>query len=31
MMYGKKMVMHAHNEKLLIHFFQDSLADIVLN
>jgi len=31
MMYGKKMVAHAHNEKLLIHIFQDSLAALALN
>jgi len=31
MMYGKKMAAHAHNEKLLIHVFQDSLAGMALN
>ena len=31
MMYGKKMVAHAHNEKLLIHIFKDSLVGMALN
>jgi len=31
MMYGKKMVAHACNEKLLIHVFQDSLVGMALN
>ena len=30
-MYCRKMSAHAHNEKLLIHFFQDSLAGMALS
>jgi len=30
-MYYRKMVAHAGDEKLLIHFFQDSLADTALS
>jgi len=30
-MYCRKMAAHAHDEKLLMHFFQDSLAGITLN
>jgi len=30
-MYCKKMAAHAHDEKLLMHFFQDSLAGMALN
>jgi len=31
MMYGKKMVAHPRNEKLLMHVFQDSLDGVALN
>jgi len=30
-MYCRKMAAHAHDEKLLMHFFQDSLVGIALN
>ena len=30
-MYCRKMAAHAHNEKLLIHWFPDSLGDVALN
>ena len=30
-MYCRKMVTHAHDEKLLMHIFQDSLAGMTLN
>jgi len=30
-MYCRKMAAHAHNEKLLIHYFQDSLGGVALN
>ena len=30
-MYCRKMAAHAHDEKLLMHFFQDSLVEIALN
>jgi len=30
-MYCRKMAAHAHDEKLLMHFFQDSLAGMALN
>jgi len=30
-MYCRKMATHAHNEKLLIHYFQDSLGGVALN
>ena len=30
-MYCRKMAAHAHDEKLLMHFFQDSLAGMSLN
>jgi len=29
--YCRKMVAYAHNEKLLMHFFQESLAGMALN
>ncbi|BAT84757.1 hypothetical protein VIGAN_04220600, partial [Vigna angularis var. angularis] len=31
MTYGKKMVVHARDEKLLIHFSQDGLVDMAPN
>ena len=30
-MYCRKMVAHAHDEKLLMHFFQESLTEVALN
>jgi len=30
-MYCRKMVVHAHDKKLLMHFFQDSLTEMALN
>jgi len=30
-MYSRKMSAHAHSKKLLIHFFQDSLAGMTLS